>query len=153
MVEPTPHIAVLFSGAFRTLTDCNETIARHVIDANPWARFDVYAHLSSDVTSEAERQRMEASVRFGSACIAAVRLETNAAVSAGVRRELPHLDRLPSGRGTARGKAGTRRRLGHTTSMTSPIVAGRTDWTFCKSCRTKECECEAWTSWKRSDQR
>lgn len=99
------HIAVLISGAFRTLTDCNETIARHVIDANPWARFDIYAHLSSDVTHEQERRRMEESVRFGSACVAAVRLETNGAVSAGVRRELPNLEKLPLGSGTARGKA------------------------------------------------
>ena len=49
-------------GASRTLTDCNDTIARHVVDANPWARVDVYAHLPSDVTSETERKRMMASI-------------------------------------------------------------------------------------------
>ena len=103
---PLARVAVLLSGAYRTLTDCNDTIARHVIGANPWARFDVYAALTADAATEAERKRMEAAVRFSGACIAAVRIESNGAVSAAVHRDAPSIDALPMGVGTARGKAG-----------------------------------------------
>ena len=103
---PLARVAVLLSGAYRTLTDCNDTIARHVISANPWARFDVYAALTADHADEAERKRMEAAVRFSGACIAAVRIEGNGAVSAAVKRDTPSIDALPKGVGTAHGKAG-----------------------------------------------
>ena len=94
---PLARVAVLLSGAYRTLTDCNDTIARHVISANPWARFDVYAALTADHADEAERKRMEAAVRFSGACIAAVRIESNGAVSAAVKRDTPSIDALPKG--------------------------------------------------------
>ena len=71
-----PRIAVLISGAFRTLTDYGETIARHVIDANPWARFGIYAHLVRWPYEQGAGPWK--SGWLGSACVAAVRLETNA---------------------------------------------------------------------------
>ena len=67
----TPVIAVIMSGAYRTLTDCNDTISKYVIDANPWAHFEVFASLTADISSDVERRRMEEAVRFGRACIAA----------------------------------------------------------------------------------
>ena len=71
MDADVPRVAMLLSGAYRTLTDCNDTIAHHVIAANPWARFEVFAALTADASSDAERQRMEAAVRFAGACVAA----------------------------------------------------------------------------------
>ena len=62
-----PRIAIILSGAYRTLTDCNDTIAKYVIDANPAAQFEVFASLTADVTNEADQKRMEAAVRFGHA--------------------------------------------------------------------------------------
>ena len=82
---PNRTIAIILSGAYRTLTDCNDTIAKHVVDANPWARFEVCAALTADPATDAERRRMEQAVRFGRACIAAVSVESNADVSAAVR--------------------------------------------------------------------
>lgn len=105
IAPPNRTIAVILSGAYRTLTDCNDTIAKHVIDANPWARFEVFAALTADPATDIERRRMEQAVQFGRACIAAVSVESNSDVSAAVRRDAPLLDSLPAGRGTARGKA------------------------------------------------
>ena len=34
-MSSAPRIAIILAGAYRTLTDCNDTIARYVVDANP----------------------------------------------------------------------------------------------------------------------
>lgn len=100
-----PRVAIAISGAYRTLTDCNDTIARYVIDANPSVHFEVFAALTADPATDAERQKMEEAVRFGRACIASVQIESNAAVTAAVRRDMPALENHPPGHGTARGQA------------------------------------------------
>lgn len=100
------RVAVIISGAYRTLTDCNGSIAHHIFDANPSVEFDVYAYLTTDVADKGKQRMMERAVRFGRACVAAVRIESNAAVTSAVHRDMPHSGRVPFGRGTAHGKAG-----------------------------------------------
>lgn len=98
-------VAIVLSGAYRTLTDCNASVVQHVIAANPTVSFHVFAHLTTESFSKAEHQQAEQAVWATFPCVAAVKFETNAAVSADVRRDLPGTDELPRGRGTARGKA------------------------------------------------
>ena len=105
---PTPthqHVAVVISGAYRTLPDCNATVVQHVIRANPGVDFSVFAHLTTEAMSKAEHEKAKRAVWSTFPCVAGVHFETNAAVSADVRDNLPGIDLLPRGRGTARGKA------------------------------------------------
>ena len=99
------HAAIVISGAYRTLPDCNTSIVRHVIDANPEVKFHVYAHLTTETASGEEHSVLEHSVWSSFPCVVGAALEANADVSAGVRAEVPGVDGLPRGRGTAQGKA------------------------------------------------
>ena len=49
-----PHAAIVLSGAYRTLPDCNASIVQHVIRANPDIKFHVYAHLTTETASVAD---------------------------------------------------------------------------------------------------
>ena len=101
-----PTVAIVLSGAFRTLTSCNQSVVEHVIQANPEMRFHVYAHLTIEASSsEAERDQAAKAVWGAFPCVVGAALETDAQASAAVRKDLPFVDRLPRGRGTARGKA------------------------------------------------
>lgn len=100
------HVAVVISGAFRTLLGCNSSLVAQVFDAHPAWHFSVFAALTVEsAMGEAERARARAAVVESYPCVAAVALSPNAEVSAALRRELPALDAVPRGRGTARGKA------------------------------------------------
>ena len=100
-----PRVAIVLSGAYRTLTDCNASVVQHVIHANPSVRFDVFAHLTTEAVSKHEHEQAERNVWQTFPCVAGVLFETNGAVSTDVRADLPTIDQLPRGRGTARGKA------------------------------------------------
>ncbi|KAL1511866.1 hypothetical protein AB1Y20_005150 [Prymnesium parvum] len=98
-----PAVAVLLSGSFRTLLDCNSSLVAHVHLANPSLRFHTFAFLT--VADDAERRAAERLVRHAFPCVRALRVELDADVGAAVARELPPVAALPKGRGTARGKA------------------------------------------------
>jgi hypothetical protein len=99
------HAAIVISVANRTLPDCNGSIVEHVIRANPQYHFHVYLGLTTESTNEAEHKLAGDAVWSSFPCVVGAALETNAAVSASVRAEVPGVDQLPRGRGTARGKA------------------------------------------------
>ena len=100
-----PNVAIVLSGAYRTLPDCNASVVTHVINSNPSMKFHVYAHLTTESLSQAEHEKAERAVWATFPCVAGVLFETNSAVSAAVRKDLPAIDQLPRGSGTARGKA------------------------------------------------
>ena len=100
-----PSVAIVLSGAYRTLPDCNASIVEHVIRANPQVKFDVFAHLTTEGASKAEHQQAERAAWSTFPCVANVLFESNAAVTAEVRADIVGTDSLPRGRGTARGKA------------------------------------------------
>ena len=99
------NVAIVMSGAYRTLPDCNGTVVQHVIRANPSVSFSVFAHLTTEAMSKAEHEKAQRAVWETFPCVAGVHFETNAAVSSDVRDTLPGVDQLPRGKGTARGKA------------------------------------------------
>ena len=97
------HAALVLSGAYRTLPDCNASVVRHIINANPEVRFHVYAHLTTEAVGTDVHARHAIWNSFP--CTMGAALETNAAVSAGVRADISGTEKLPRGRGTAQGKA------------------------------------------------
>ena len=97
------HVAVLLSGSFRTLLDCNHTLVTQIFQANPAHHFHIFAALTID--QEAERQQAERAAFDSYPCVAAVKVEIDADVTAAVRREVSGIDALPKGVGTAHGKA------------------------------------------------
>ena len=103
MAGHTHTAAIVLSGAYRTLPDCNASMVRHIIDANPSVRFHVYAHLTTEVVGA--DQQVQRDIWNSFPCVVGAALETNVAVSAGVRAEVPGTEKVPRGRGTAQGKA------------------------------------------------
>lgn len=99
----TVHVAVVISGSFRTLLVCNGTLVSRVYRFNQFAYFHTFAALT--VNKESERQFAERAVRESYPCVAAVRIDVDDHVTKMVRDEMPDVDALPKGRGTARGKA------------------------------------------------
>lgn len=96
-------VAVLLSGSFRTLLDCNSTLVSNVFGANPSWDFHVYAALT--VNDESERPAAEKAARESYPCVAAFKVEIDTDTSAAVKRDVPGIELLPRGRGTAHGKA------------------------------------------------
>ena len=97
------HVAVLLSGSFRTLLDCNHTLVTQIFQSNPSLNFHIFAALTID--EETERREAERAALESYPCVAAVKVEIDADVTAAVRREVPGVDKLPKGFGTAHGKA------------------------------------------------
>lgn len=132
-----PHVAIVVSGAYRTLPDCNASVSRHVIDANSGVHFHVYAHLTTEMAGAVAARDVWSSFP----CVVSAALETNAAVSAAVRSDIGMgTEKLPRGRGTAQGKAmniikmfrgiAAAQRLldtqqSHRSSASAPVVSGR----------------------------
>lgn len=100
------RVAVLLSGAQRTLDVCLPTLKKYVIDANPAHSFEFFAYLTADNGSEggpAQAQAVEALLQpHGPAVVQVVPLN---ATEAAVQSTLPGILDAPVGRGTATGKA------------------------------------------------
>lgn len=97
------HVAVLLSGSFRTLLDCNGTLVQQLHRANPNVHFHTFLALT--INKESDRPLAEQAAVESYPCVAAVRVDADSEVTEAVRREMPDVDSLPKGRGTARGKA------------------------------------------------
>ena len=98
-----PVVAVVISGAMRTLPECHRTVVKHIVEANPSMEFHFYVYVTVDSEAEvvdAQRLVSQAYPNVKSVLVAHGRQTTRA-----VRKALPGLDRLPAGSGTARGKA------------------------------------------------
>lgn len=98
------HVAVLLSGAFRTLLNCNTSVQTFIMQANPHVHFDFFAFLTVDYESDVPAAKKAA--RESLPCVSAVRIETAKQVTASVRKMIhaPEYG-LHQGRGTATGKA------------------------------------------------
>lgn len=97
------NVAIVLSGAYRTLPDCNASMVRHVIHANPTMRFHVYAHVTAEAVGVDAHARRDVWDTFP--CVVGAAVETNAAVTASVNADMSGIQKLPRGRGTAQGKA------------------------------------------------
>lgn len=98
-----PSVAIVISGAYRALLQCNGTVVEHVMRANPDVTFDVYLHLTAEHGVEHSAAARDALESFP--CVMGSKVERNHNVTAAVRAELPGVADLPRGQGTARGKA------------------------------------------------
>ena len=47
-----PVVAVVVSGAMRTLPECHKTVVNHVVEANPSLEFHFYVYLTVDTEAE-----------------------------------------------------------------------------------------------------
>ena len=103
-----PRVAVLLSGALRTLDWCTESLRTNLVAANPDATFDFFAYLTADdgTDREAVEQSVGSSLRNVSGTEPKVQVVTESEALAAVMRALmPHILSLPAGRGTAKGKS------------------------------------------------
>ena len=100
-------VAVLLSGAMRTLDWCAKDMHKQLVAANPEATFEFFAHLTADddVDRVATQQSVEASLRNVSGNEPKVRVVTESEVLAMVEQSLPMMEKAPMGKGTAKGKA------------------------------------------------
>ena len=100
-------VAVLLSGALRTLDWCTESLRTNLVDANPGMTFDFFAYLTADdgVDRGAMERSVDASLRNVSGTEPKVRVVTESEALAAVMQALmPSMQKLPAGRGTATGK-------------------------------------------------
>ena len=98
-----PTVAVVVSGAMRTLPECRQTVVKHIVEANPSMEFHFYVYLTVDTEAEVHAAQQLASQAYPN--VKSVLVLNGKQTSKAVRRALPGLDRLPPGSGTARGKA------------------------------------------------
>jgi len=98
-----PVIAVVVSGAMRTLPECQKTVVKHVVEANPSMDFHFFVYVTVD--SEAEVIDAQRLVSQAYPNVKSVLVLNGKQTTKAVRKALPGLDRLPAGSGTARGKA------------------------------------------------
>lgn len=99
-----PVVAVVVSGAMRTLPECQPTIKKYIIDANPSMDFHFYVYVTVDEDEEVANAQQLVSAAFP--VVKSVLVLSGKQTSRAVKRTLPGLDSMPPGRGTARGKAG-----------------------------------------------
>ena len=100
-------VAVLLSGALRTLDWCTESLRTSLVEANPGMTFDFFAYLTADdgVDRGAMERSVDASLRNVSGTEPKVRVVTESEALAAVMQALmPSMQKLPAGRGTATGK-------------------------------------------------
>ena len=100
-------VAVLLSGALRTLDWCTESLRTNLVEANPGMTFDFFAYLTADdgVDRGAMERSVDASLRNVSGTEPKVRVVTESEALAAVMQALmPSMQKLPAGRGTATGK-------------------------------------------------
>ena len=103
-------VAVLLSGALRTLDWCTESLRTNLVEASPSMTFDFIAYLTAD--DGVDRGAMErwtsvdASLRTVSGTEPKVRVvtESEVALAAVMQALMPSMQKLPAGRGTATGK-------------------------------------------------
>ena len=50
--SPRPVVAVVISGALRTLPECHKTVKKHIVDANPSMDFHFYVYVTVDGEAE-----------------------------------------------------------------------------------------------------
>ena len=103
-----PKVAVLLSGALRTLDWCTESLRTNLVEANPAMTFDFFAYLTADdgVDRAAMERSVDASLRNVSSTEPKVRLVTESEALAAVMQALmPDMQKMPAGRGTATGKS------------------------------------------------
>ena len=103
-----PRVAVLLSGALRTLDWCTESLRTNLVEANPAMTFDFFAYLTADdgVDRAAMERSVDASLRNVSSTEPKVRLVTESEALAAVMQALmPDMQKMPAGRGTATGKS------------------------------------------------
>jgi hypothetical protein len=98
-----PVVAVVVSGAMRTLPECRKTVVKHIVEANPSMEFHFYVYLTVDTEAEVLDARQLVSQAYPN--VKSVLVLNGKQTSKAVRKALPGLDRLPAGSGTARGKA------------------------------------------------
>lgn len=102
--SPRPVVAVVVSGAMRTLPECQPTIKKYILDANPSMDFHFYVYVTVDEDEEVANAQQLVSAAFP--VVKSVLVLSGKQISRAVKRALPGLDSIPPGRGTARGKAG-----------------------------------------------
>lgn len=98
-----PTVAVVVSGAMRTLPECRQTVVKHIVEANPSMEFHFYVYLTVDTEAEVLGAQQLVSQAYPN--VKSVLVLNGKQTSKAVRKALPGLDRLPPGSGTARGKA------------------------------------------------
>ena len=101
-------VAVLLSGALRTLDWCTESLRTNLVLANPGMTFDFFAYLTADdgIDRGAMERSVGASLRNVSSTEPKVRVVTESEALAAVMQALmPHMQTMPAGRGTATGKS------------------------------------------------
>ena len=98
-----PTVAVVVSGAMRTLPECRATVVKHIVEANPSMEFHFYVYLTVDTEAEVLGAQQLVSQAYPN--VKSVLVLNGKQTSKAVRKALPGLDRLPPGSGTARGKA------------------------------------------------
>ena len=102
-----PKVAVLLSGALRTLDWCIASLRTNLVEANPDTTFDFFAYLTADdgIDRGAMERSVNASLRNVSSTEPKVRVVTeNQALAAVMQELMPAMHKLPAGRGTAKGK-------------------------------------------------
>ena len=102
--SPRPVVAVVISGALRTLPECHKTVKKHIVDANPSMDFHFYVYVTVDGEAEVSDAQQLVSAAYPN--VRSVLVLHGKQTTRAVRKALPGLDRLPPGSGTARGKAG-----------------------------------------------
>ena len=98
-----PTVAVVVSGAMRTLPECRQTVVKYIVEANPSMEFHFYVYLTVDTEAEVLGAQQLVSQAYPN--VKSVLVLNGKQTSKAVRKALPGLDRLPPGSGTARGKA------------------------------------------------
>eukprot|EP00746_Dinoflagellata_sp_MGD_P166169 gnl/MRDRNA2_/MRDRNA2_95886_c0_seq1.p1 gnl/MRDRNA2_/MRDRNA2_95886_c0~~gnl/MRDRNA2_/MRDRNA2_95886_c0_seq1.p1 ORF type:complete len:304 (-),score=57.59 gnl/MRDRNA2_/MRDRNA2_95886_c0_seq1:104-1015(-) len=99
----TAKVAVLFSGALRTLDACKSSFIDYVIQANPKLSFDTYAFFSVD--SESEVRSAEKLVQDSLPNLKKVKIEDDNFITKQVIEMFPGIHNVPAGNTTQRGKA------------------------------------------------
>jgi len=105
-----PKVAVLLSGALRTLDWCTESLRTNLVEANPGMTFDFFAYLTADdgIDRDAMERSVDARLRNVSGTEPIVRVVTESEAVAAVMQALPagsSMQKMPAGRGTATGKS------------------------------------------------
>ena len=102
-------VAVLLSGALRTLDWCTESLRTNLVEANPGMTFDFFAYLTADdgIDRGAMERSVDARLRNVSSTEPKVRVVTESEALAAVMQALPagSMQKMPAGRGTATGKS------------------------------------------------
>ena len=88
----------------RTLPECQGSVKRYIIDANPSMDFSFYIYATVDNETQVSEAQRLASTAYP--IVKSVLVLSGNQTSQAVRQALPTLESLPPGSGTAKGKAG-----------------------------------------------